>query len=65
MDFLRAYQVSIPRGVTFGLGTSERVGEIAQRYGAKRTLIVTDRLLLRQESLKKSLKLCPKQGLTL
>jgi len=43
MDFLRTYQVRFPRGVTFGLGTSERTGEIARGYGAKKALIVTDR----------------------
>jgi alcohol dehydrogenase class IV len=45
MEFLRAYQVRFPKGITFGLGASERVGEIAQRYKAKRVLIVTDRAL--------------------
>jgi len=43
MDFLRAYQIRFPRGITFGLGTSEKVGEVARTYGAKKALIVTDR----------------------
>ncbi len=45
MDFLKAYQVRFPRGVHFGLGVSERVGEVAKTYGAKKALIVTDRVL--------------------
>jgi len=45
MDFLRAYQIRFPRGITFGLGTSERVGEIAKTYGVNKALIVTDRVL--------------------
>ena len=45
MDYLKAYQVRFPRGVHFGLGASERIGEIAKTYGAKRALIVTDRML--------------------
>jgi alcohol dehydrogenase class IV len=43
MDYLRAYRVCFPRGITFGLGTSERVGEIASAYGKKGALVVTDR----------------------
>ena len=45
MDYHRAYQVRFPRGVHFGLGASEKVAEIAKAYGAKRALVVTDRLL--------------------
>jgi len=45
MDFLRSHQIRFPRGITFGLGTSEKVGEIARAYGAKKALIVTDRFL--------------------
>jgi alcohol dehydrogenase class IV len=44
MDFLRAYQVRFPRGVNFGLGASEKAGEIAKSYGAKKPLIVTDQI---------------------
>jgi alcohol dehydrogenase class IV len=45
MDFLRSYQVRFPRGVHFGLGASEKTGEIAKGYGARKVLIVTDRIL--------------------
>ncbi len=45
MDFLRSYQVRFPRGVHFGLGASEKTGEIAKGYGGKKVLIVTDRIL--------------------
>jgi alcohol dehydrogenase class IV len=45
MEFLRSYQVRFPRGVHFGLGVSEKAGEIAKGYEAKRVLIVTDRVL--------------------
>ncbi len=45
MDFLRSYQVRFPRGVHFGLGSSEKTGEIAKGYGGKRVLMVTDRIL--------------------
>ena len=43
MDHLREYQFRLPRNITFGLGASEKVGERAREYGAKRALIVTDR----------------------
>ena len=45
MDYIKSYQVRFPRGVHFGLGASEKVAEIAKTYGAKRALIVTDRVL--------------------
>jgi alcohol dehydrogenase class IV len=45
MEFLRSYQVRFPRGVHFGLGVSEKTGEVAKGYEAKRVLIVTDRVL--------------------
>jgi len=45
MDFLKAYQVRFPRGVHFGFGVSEKVGEVAKTYGAKKALVVTDRIL--------------------
>ncbi len=45
MANLKAYQVRFPRGVHFGLGVSEKIGEIAKSYGGKNALIVTDRAL--------------------
>ena len=45
MDYLKSYQVRFPRGVYFGLGVSEKAGEIAKSYGGKKVFIVTDRVL--------------------
>jgi alcohol dehydrogenase class IV len=45
MNYLRSYQFRLPRNITFGLGTVEKLGERAQEYGAKKVLIVTDRHL--------------------
>jgi len=43
MEFLRNYRFIVPRNITFGPGCVEQVGERAREYGAKKTLIVTDR----------------------
>ena len=45
MENIKAYQVRFPRGVHFGLGVSEKIGEIVKSYGGKNALIVTDRVL--------------------
>ena len=45
MENIKAYQVRFPRGVHFGLGVSEKLGEIVKTYGGKNALIVTDRVL--------------------
>ncbi len=45
MNFLRTYQVRFPRGIHFGLGMADKIGEIARNYQAKKPLIVTDKNL--------------------
>ncbi|MGB9699008.1 MAG: iron-containing alcohol dehydrogenase [Thermodesulfobacteriota bacterium] len=45
MDFLRTYQVRFPKGIHFGLGMAEKIGEIIRSFGAKKALVVTDKNL--------------------
>jgi len=63
MDFLRSYQVRFPRGVHFGLGASEKTAEIAKGYGAKKVLIVTDRILGPPGIIEKISQILSKSGL--
>ncbi len=45
MNNVKTYQVRFPGGVHFGLGVSEKIADVAKTYGAKRALLVTDRVL--------------------
>ena len=63
MDYLKSYQVRFPRGVHFGLGVSEKVGEIAKSYGGKRIFIVTDRMLKTSGIIEKIKQILNKSGL--
>lgn len=64
MDFLRAYQVRFPRGIHFGLGMADKVGEIIRGYGAKKALIVTDKNLEASGTISKISKAINAAGLT-
>ena len=63
MDYLKSYQVRFPRGVHFGLGVSEKAGEIAKSYGGKRIFIVTDRMLKTPGIIEKINQILSKSGL--
>jgi alcohol dehydrogenase class IV len=63
MDHLKAYQVRFPRGVHFGLGVSEKAGEVAKTYGAQRVLIVTDRVLGPTGIVEKILQILSREGI--
>jgi alcohol dehydrogenase class IV len=63
MDYLKSYQVRFPRGVHFGLGVSEKAGEIAKSYGGKKILIVTDRMLKPTGIIEKITQILCKSGL--
>ena len=63
MDYLKSYQVRFPRGVHFGLGVSEKAGEIAKSYGGKKILIVTDRMLKPTGIIEKITQILYKSGL--
>ena len=63
MDYLKSYQVRFPRGVHFGLGVSEKAGEIAKSYGGKKIFIVTDRMLKASGIIEKVTQILYKAGL--
>jgi alcohol dehydrogenase class IV len=63
MDYLKSYQVRFPRGVHFGLGVSEKAGEIAKSYGGKKIFIVTDRMLKPSGIIEKITQILYKSGL--
>jgi alcohol dehydrogenase class IV len=63
MDYLKSYQVRFPRGVHFGLGVSEKAGEIAKSYGGKKIFIVTDRMLKPSGIIEKVTQILYKAGL--
>jgi alcohol dehydrogenase class IV len=63
MDYLKSYQVRFPRGVHFGLGVSEKAGEIAKSYGGKKIFIVTDRMLKPSGIIDKITQILSKAGL--
>lgn len=64
MEFHKAYQVRFPKGVHFGLGMAEKVGEIVKGYNARKPLVVTDRNLEGSGIISKISKILGVAGLT-